>query len=158
VWLRGCSCRVFPLLPAGCMYLSVCMHAWCVCVCVCVCVCALFSHTLHVVCPPSTLPSPPTPTTFPLLQIYFSIFLKKSTASPLLPPPPPGISTKHGVSNYSKSGHIKAGRGNPVGGKGSQEQARVRASCIPTFRSPTDHQATQLSCICRGPSCGERRG
>jgi len=60
-------------------------------------------------------------------------------------PSTPEISIKYDPKICNKTGHkrgIMAGHGNPAGGKGSQQQERVRDSFTLTVVCPKEQQAT----------------
>lgn len=91
----------------------------------------LVSHITIISLPHFPLP-PLLPATsyFPSSQIYsFFVFLKKTAGLPL-------ISIKHGTWSCNKISHV--GWGNPVGEKGSKQQAK-ESKIAPAFtvRSPT---------------------
>ena len=88
--------------------------------------------------------------------IYFTSRLQFPLNAPLLPTPlflfrkwqdsqgyQPNMSYQVAI-RLGTSPHIKAGQGNPVGGKGSQEQAKESETPpLPLLGVPQEHQATQ---------------
>jgi hypothetical protein len=63
---------------------------------------------------------------------------------------------EHNTASYivrpGSNPHVKAGQGNPVGGKGVQEAGqRVRDTLLLLLGVPREPQATKLSHMCKGP-------
>lgn len=110
-----CRCESLHLRPLSVLYLGF----------------SLTFTLLSYITAPLTSPSP-------LLLLFL---LKKKIAAHL------GISSKHCPTRYSKTGHkpsYHGWTGNPVGGKGSQEQAKEsKTPPFPLLGDPQEHQATQ---------------